>query len=249
MNFSRFCFCSILTSCISFSVCSNDYVEYSVPRVNWEPYWIISDQNVSGVFSDLMKELDRRLDYNLKASVPLPVKRANWKFDNGGTVIECCINIAWRDVLDSEGTTLWTETVLDTAEVLVFPIGQGFPASHISDLEGKSIATILGYGYLGGDKFIRHDSQDNIAQFREVARGLIDAAIIDQYELRYMLKHEPRVQSIAGKFELGPTISQSALKMRIHSSRPELLSPVNRAIKEMKSDGTVRRLLKKYIND
>jgi len=196
-----------------------------------------------------MKELDGRLDYKLEASAPLPVKRAKWKFANGGTVIECCVNIAWRDILDSGGTTLWTETVLDTAEILVFPIGQGFPASHISDLKGKSIATILGYGYLGDDKFIRHDSQNNIAQFREVARGLIDAAIIDQYELRYMLKYEPRVQSIAGKIELGPTISQSALKMRIHSSRPELLNSVNRAIKEMKSDGTIQRLLNKYIND
>jgi len=234
---------------ISFPVHSDEHVEYSVTSVSWEPFWIISDKKVSGVFSDLMKELDRRVDYRLVASTPLPVKRAIWKFTNGGAIIECCVNISWRDATDSAGNTLWTETVLDTKEVIVFPIGQSFPATHISDLEGKSISTILGYGYIGDDKFIRHDTHNNIAQFGMIAKGLIDAAIIDQYELHYMLKHESRVQSIADKFELGPTIGQSALKMRIHSSRPELLSPVNRAIKEMKLDGTVKRLLNKYIND
>jgi len=82
-----------------------------------------------------------------------------------------------------------------------------------------------------------------------VAMGRTDAAIMDRFELAYMLKHEPKVQAVADKFELGPVIGQSALRMRIHSSRPDLLAPVNSAIKDMKSDGTIKNIVESYINN
>jgi len=239
---------TILLLLISNYVYGNGPVYYSIPAISWGPYWLISDQNISGILSDVMKDLDRRLPYSFLASQRLPIKRAKFKFTQGGSVIECCVNIAWREPIDSGGTTLWTDSVMVTEEVIIFPIGQSFPVTSVADLKGKTVATILGYGYSGYDKFIRHDVQNNIAQLRRLVSGKSDAAIIDRFEFLYVLNHEPKVQAITDKFELGPVIGQSTLKMRIHSTRPDLLAPVNRVIKEMKVDGTIKKIVNSYIN-
>jgi len=248
MNAFRLMCCTIFLVLISNSVYGNGPIYYSISTINWDPYWLISDQNINGILSDVMKELDRRLPYSFLASQPLPIKRAKLKFTQGDPIIECCVNITWRESLDSGGKTLWTDSVMVTEEIIIFPIGQSFPVTSIADLKGKTIATILGYGYSGDDKFIRHDVQNNIAQLRRLVSGKSDAAIIDRLEFFYVLKHKPKVQDIKDKFELGPVIGQSTLKMRIHSTRSDLLAPVNRVIKEMKVDGTIDKIVNSYIN-
>jgi len=221
-------------------------VVYAVTSVNWEPYWLISEQKIGGILNDVMTELDRRIPHFLFASPDFPVKRSRLTFHNGGTIIECCINQDWREPYDSGGKTLWSDTVLMTEELLVFPKGGSFPVTRLEDLKGKSIATILGYGYLGNDHFIRHDAMDNIAQLSMVAKKRTDAAIMDNYEYQYMLRNSSEVQNIADKIETGPVINRTELKMRIHSSRPDLVAPINSAISKMKTDGTIKKIIFSY---
>ena len=221
-------------------------VVYAVTSVNWEPYWLTSDQKNDGILSDVMVELDRRIPHFLFSSPQLPVKRSRLIFTEGGTIIECCVNQNWRDGYDSGGQTIWSDVVMFTEEILLFPKGASFPVTQLGDLKGKTIATIFGYGYAGENQFTRHDTMDNIAQLGMVALGRADAAIIDRYEYQYMLRHSDAIQAIADKLEKGPVINRTALKMRIHSSRPDLVAPINNAINDMKTDGTIGKIISSY---
>lgn len=221
-------------------------VVYAVTSVNWEPYWIVSEQGSSGILNDVMIELDRRSPHFFFASPNLSVRRSRQAFHDGDAILECCVSEDWRAQHDVAGKTLWTDTVMLVKERLIYPKNAAFPANELKDLKGKSIATILGYGYAGDKYFNRFDTIDNIAQMGMIAKKRTDAAIIDAYEYDFMLKHSEEIQKISHQLEVGPIIHQSDLKMRIHSSRPDLLEPINRAINAMKEDGTIQKLIRRY---
>ena len=44
--------------------------------------------------------------------------------------------------------------------MLIFAPGRRFPYQHLQDLQGRSIATVRGYGYAGSEYFQRNDGAD-----------------------------------------------------------------------------------------
>ncbi|WP_286240723.1 substrate-binding periplasmic protein [Neptuniibacter halophilus] len=223
---------------------------YAVTDESWVPYWIVSEAGVEGIFSDLMQALDRYL--NLPVSVQalpgtLPPKRAQMLFRSGDLQLECCVNPLWRLPQDGGAEDLWSEAVLASEEVLIFARGQAFPYHQLTDLKGKRIATVLGYGYVGDHLFLRQDSTRSTAQLMMVADRRVDAGIIDRNELAYLFRNEPRARRLRHLIEIGPVVNRSALKLRINRDHPELLEPVNSALHQMKQDGTLQRLIRHYI--
>lgn len=187
--------------------------------------------------------------FSLGASDPLPVKRVQLMFARGEIQIECCINKSWRPERDQQGRTLWTEPVMTTYEVLAFPAGQEFEAASTADLAGKQVATILGYGYANDALFARNDVLNNIAQLKLVAFGRVAAGIFDENELRYILNKVPEAKALADEISLGPRIGSSKLRMRVHSSREDLLEPLNRLIEQVRRDGTLETIRARYLGD
>jgi len=220
-------------------------VRYAITE--WSPYWIIESNKVSGILNDIMLEVDMRVDFDLEAGNPVPVKRAKLQFKEGKAQIECCVNQAWRPSPDQVEVSLWTDTVLSVEEVLIFPYGGKFEFDNLEDLKGRLIATILGYGYTGSEYFKRNDSKDNVSQITKVSLGRGDAGIIDRVELAHILKNSLTLKERNVKIEEGPVINRSELKMRVHISHPELIQPINAAIEIMKRDGTINRIVNSYI--
>jgi len=220
---------------------------YSVTDRNWSPYWIVAPDRVSGILNDIMVELDQRLDIAITANRQLPVRRTKMKFKSGEIQIECCVSEAWRDSPEQVEVSLWTDVVMTVEEVLIFPPGQPFEFNQFSDLKGKLISTVMGYGYEGSEFFERSDSMNNISQIQKVALARCEAGIIDRVELAYTLKHSQELKDKKVEFEIGPVINRSALKMRIHRSRPELVAPINAVISKMKLDGTIQDIIDRYV--
>ena len=219
---------------------------YALTSESWVPYWIVSKKQVSGILNDVMEELNLRVTNEFIPLDPVPPKRAQQHFNLGKTQLECCVNEEWRKRETNDIQSLWSKTVLETEEVLIFPKNKSFPFKQVSDLTGKKIATILGYGYVG-EKFItRHDSLSNLSLLKLVATGRSDAGIIDRNELNFMTKTNTEFKKLMLKIEQGPVINRSELKLRIHKSRPELLLPINEALAEMHRDGTIQRIIERY---
>jgi len=220
---------------------------YSVTDRNWSPYWIVEPNQVSGILSDIMIELDQRLDISITANRQLPVRRTQLWFKKGEVQIECCVSEAWRNSPEQVEVSLWTKDVMTVEEVLIFPPGKSFEFSQLEDLKGKLISTVMGYGYEGSEFFERSDSMNNISQIQKVALARCEAGIIDRVELAYTLKHSQVLKDKKVEFEIGPVINRSALKMRIHRSRPELVAPINATIDKMKQDGTIQKIIDSYL--
>jgi len=234
----------MILSFVSLSTFS-DSARYTITE--WSPYWIIESGKVSGILNDIMLQLDKHTDITLEAGKPVPVKRAKRQFKAGEAQIECCINKAWRPSPEQREVSLWTDTVLSVEEVLIFPHKGVFEFNTLEDLEGKLIATIRGYGYVGSEYFRRSDSNDNISQITKVGLGRGDAGIIDRIELAHILKNSAALNERNIKIEEGPIINRSELKMRVHISRPELIQSINVAIAKMKQEGTITRIINSYI--
>jgi len=231
------------TPVLSFS----EPAKYSITDESWSPYWVINADHVSGILHEIMLQLDQRIAPSLLADQPYPPKRAQVRFKEGNVQIECCVNDAWRASEEQVAVSLWTDTVLVVEEVLIFPVGKSFEFNKLEDLKGKFISTVRGYGYVGSEFFTRSDSGDNISQIQKVALGRTDAGIIDRVELSYMLKHSKILKERNIEIEIGPVINRSELKIRVHTSRPELVEPINKAINKMKQDGTVQNAIDSYI--
>lgn len=217
-----------------------------ITEQNWEPYWIMSPEDSTGILNDFMLELNPRLPYQVANSERYSINRSREAFTAGEVAMECCLNQVWRKAIDSAGTTIWSDTVLKTEEVIVFPRNKSFPVNGPEDLKNKTISTILGYGYIWSDQFIRVDSMNNLTQIKMVAKGRADGAIIDRLELNYLLKHYPEIQEIRELIEIGPVINQTDLKIRIHSAYPELIDPVNQAIEQIKEEGILDQIIGRY---
>ena len=222
-------------------------VKYSITDESWSPYWIINDRQISGILHEIMLQLDQRIAPSLLPDQPYPPKRAQFRFKEGDVQIECCVNEAWRASEEQVAVSLWTDTVMVVEEVLIFPVGKSFEFNKLEDLKGKFISTVRGYGYVGSEFFKRSDSGDNISQIQKVALRRTDAGIIDRVVLSYALKNNHILKERNIKIEIGPVINRSELKIRVHTSRPELVEQINMAINKMKQDGTIQKVIDNYI--
>jgi len=223
-----------------------DAARYAVTSESWEPYWIVRGSAVSGILSDVMQALQAHVDEPLLPDRPLPPLRAQKQFLQAKVQLECCVSMAWRASPEQAEVSLWSDTVLEAEEVLVFPVGRAFPFGQLQDLRGHTIATVRGYGYIGSEYFIRSDSPDSKSQLLRLAQGRAEAAIIDRVELAYLLREHAELKGVAGRIESGPVINRSALRIRVHRSRADLLEPLNAAIATLRKDGTLTGIVERY---
>jgi ABC-type amino acid transport substrate-binding protein len=105
---------------------------------------------------------------------------------------------------------------------------------------------VRGYGYAGSQYFTRSDSPDSMAQLKVVARRRVDAGIIDRLELASLFANHSELRALPASVELGPVISRSTLRMRLHRSRAEWLVPLNEAISRLRENGTLARIVQRY---
>jgi hypothetical protein len=103
-------------------------LRYAVTHESWEPYWIFSDGQVSGILSDVMQALDAQMDVTLEADIPQPPLRAQKHFREGFVQLECCVNIAWRTEPGQVEVSLWSDPVLSAEEVIIFLEDTNFPS-------------------------------------------------------------------------------------------------------------------------
>ena len=222
-----------------------DTLRYAVTNESWEPYWIVRDGQVSGIFNDVMQALDLP-GVVLEGEIAQPPLRAQKHFRDAVVQLECCVSMAWRSAPEQAEVSLWSDPVLSAEEVLIFPPGRAFAFARLQDLQGRTLSTVRGYGYAGSQYFTRSDSPDSIALLYSVTRGRAEGGIIDRLELAYILANHPQIKAQPAQIELGPLVNRSELRMRLHRSRAELLGPLNAAIGRLRANGTLARIIQRY---
>lgn len=225
-----------------------DTLTYAVTDESWTPYWIVEDGRVEGILQDVMQALHERMPVQLEASHPLPPLRAQKLFREGLLQLECCVNQAWRSSPEQAEVSLWSIPVLEAHEMLLFPPGRAFDYRRLEDLRGHSIATVRGYGYAGSEYFQRNDGADALALVYSVAQGRSEAGIIDRLEWHYLRRTRGQFDSPRWQVEEGPVINQSELRIRLHRDQAQWLDALNAAITGLHQDGSIRRILARYLS-
>ncbi|WP_256665873.1 ABC transporter substrate-binding protein [Pseudomonas sp. 8Z] len=238
----------LLGLCPSVLMAADDTLTYAVTDESWAPYWIVQDGRVEGVLQDVMLALRERVPVRLEASHPLPPLRAQKLFREGRLQIECCVSRAWRSAPRQTEVSLWSIPVLEAQEMLLFAPGRAFPFSRLEDLQGRSIATVRGYGYVGSEYFQRRDVADTMALIYNVAQGRSDAGIVDRLEWSYLRRHRAQFDMPQWQVEEGPLINQSELRIRLHRDQAQWLGALNRAIASLHKDGSMARILARYLS-
>jgi len=219
---------------------------YAVTDESWAPYWVVEDEQVSGILHEFMLALDERLPEALQASHPLPPLRTQKLFREGLLQIECCVSKSWRSSAPQVESSLWTVPVLEAEEMLIFAPGKRFPYRRLEDLRGRAIATVRGYGYAGSEYFQRNDGADVRALIYRVVQGHSEAGILDRLEWRYLQHENAQLQAPPWNVEEGPVINRSQLRLRLHPALAGRLAAFNAAIVALQRDGSLARIVARH---
>lgn len=223
-----------------------DTLYYAPLQDGWGPFWVINQKQKThnGIFADVLDEISRITDYKFVNYGYLPPKRIRRLFENGDVQIECCISPTWRASVKEIDTQLWTDPVLRTQEVLIFPKNLAFPFHQPSDLKGKTIGTILGYGYHLENIFIRYDVPKPMNLVKLVAKNRLPAAILNLQETLYLMRDNP----LREKIEISENyFSDLSLHMRVHRKNSYMIGPLNQAIRQIIDQGTLDKIVNRYL--
>lgn len=122
----------------------------------------------------------------------------------------------------------------------------------LDDLDGLIIGTVKGYAYgddfLRSTKFIRVQQNHLLQNLNKVALGEIDLTLGDTRKIRYLLNEY--MKGSIEKLEMLPNpLIRRGTHIAVSRTNPkheEIISRFNKALQEMKADGTYDRIVEKH---
>ncbi len=211
-----------------------------VPDQMRPPFTYHTNEGYKGIYVDLMREIANRIGVQLKEKT-YPIVRRRELFVRGELVITCCVNPVWRSKPEEKEIQLFSEPLHFGREVFIFPHQKQFPIPKPEALKSKTVVGIKGYSYLGEEHFgKRVDVRDPGQIVRIVAAGRGDVGLL-QYEVANFHANQQNVQ-----IDFGPVHHSSPMQIRLHKSKAAYLPKINKAIADLKKEGFVERIFKKY---
>jgi ABC-type amino acid transport substrate-binding protein len=145
------------------------------------------------------------------------------------------------------GPLLWSESFLDSGDILVTALRHQPPPRRLLDLAGQRIGTTAGFHYpemeaaLGVD-FIRDDAPNVVSSLAKLAAGRMDHALVGRVSFDYLRRRGQVPLEVHPPLMLSTVRTSCALSPRssLH------LADLNTAINQLRSDGGLTRILDQY---
>lgn len=206
------------------------------------PYEFVDDNGqIAGIDAEIAKAVADKLGMNLEIK--------DMEFDSlipavqGGSVD---IVFAGMTVTDERKESVnFSDSYATGVQVII--VKEGSDIATADDLEGKTIGVQSG---TTGDIYCTDDyGQENVKQFSSGAlavaalvNGQIDCVVIDNEPAKNF------VAANAGLKILGTEYIKEDYAAAISKTNTDLLDKVNKAISELKADGTIDKIIGKYIS-
>jgi len=221
-------------------------------EANWPPYtYEKSGTSTKGLSLDLMTEIFRRLKLPFELKL-YPMQR--------------CINqmkTGIRDAMTMISKNSDREKILDFTLPIMESVGfvyydasrkQSIEWNQFSDLKPYHIGIVMGYNY--GEAFNNARSKNKLSvqevirieqNFSKLIAGRIDVMLANQAEISEFLRINPKYQKRI-KAAKKPYLSYTYhMGFSRRSETRQMIPSVNKIILEIKTDGTMNRILKKYL--
>jgi len=226
----------------------NKTIIFFIPNTNWPPYLMDDPKYGEGVLIDVLKAICKPLGYKV---IPkrLPDKRG-WLMLETGEVDAHAKAMKW---VKSPRAYDWTDPFMDSEDALLLRKDSPLRYEQISDLFGKTVATIKSFVYPPLEPYFQERSitrQNASCPFKMmemVKLGRVDAAMVNRSETLWLFKNKPGLYR--GDFRLSRRNVDQAQYRYVFTKqklwRPFILE-FNRELARMKEDGRLKAIMDKY---
>ena len=131
----------------------------------------------------------------------------------------------------------------------MFQPGLAFDINHPSDIKGKTIGVVRGYGYPKYDPIFlseqanRFDAANESQLLNMLDSGRFDAIFINKNVFRHFQMQNVQFQNLT----MGGVIGQYDVGIRVHPNHTHLIKPLNQAIKALKENGVIDKIAERYM--
>ncbi|MFZ6749379.1 substrate-binding periplasmic protein [Undibacterium sp. Ren11W] len=238
--------CLSLLSLLSFSkplLADNETLVFAALTAQNPPIAIFSGEKLTaGIVKDLGEAIALRLQRKA-VFLPLSRNRLVTALKSGQVDGICYSRPEWL------GLPLhWTAGIIPNSELLLRH-GKSVAPFKISDAAGATIGTVLSFRYPELDtgvagNYTRDDAPSMGANIRKFIAGRFQYAMIDRLSLNYAARLHPELNQAAS---LSLSTFVGACGFSLKSTIP--FNEVERAVKSLLDDGTVKKILAHYEQD
>ncbi|MNK07887.1 Arginine-binding extracellular protein ArtP precursor [compost metagenome] len=215
-------------------------MDYAMPLVE-----VVRSGEKPKLVGGLLKDIGDALFQELKVPpeiLLLPKRRVAPGLASGSVSVLCHLSEVWQPLIKDD--VWWSEPLYKSTNLIVYTKSK--PIRKVSDLYGERIGTVLNFIYQNLDEqfmkqtMVREDGPNNESNIKKLIRGRLQYAIMSNLEYEYYHKKYPELQF--ADLQMDVVMTKCALSKNSNLSLEEL----NRAIKKIKEDGTLEKILKKY---
>ncbi|MBS1093971.1 substrate-binding periplasmic protein [Gluconobacter wancherniae] len=224
--------------------------------------WQDSEGTYHGIDADILSELTRRMK--------LP--KSEFMITEWSTMVPGLKAGRWDIVLSDVNITqerqVMSHVLFSTPYFMLYDyliVPENSPIHALSDMKGKIIGSVLGTNDSAtAHRLVEQGIGSDVADydtfgdpFVALHNGQVDAVVVDQGTLHAQSTHFKGLRTVGGPIFYTPKPAwikaESAAPYRLGSEGivvreacPDLLQAINGALNTMRSDGTIRMILKKY---
>lgn len=215
---------------------------------DWKPWQIVEDGRLAGITLEILQELSRKTGYKMDVKI-LPQRRLMREFELQQIDMEPAVSPSWRE--EQHDISVYTIPYYETSDVILVGKESGIAGTAAKDFKGRSLGCGLGYYYPEGFQaafesgmIIRDDNPVSEFNIMKLAQERLDGIIVDRIQAGYMAKV---LNLNAEDFKIAYVFRPSKLSLRLHKNKQDLLPILDKALESMKADGTIERIVTKYL--
>jgi ABC-type amino acid transport substrate-binding protein len=213
----------------------------------WAPFFMVSNNQFSGIGVDILTEIALRTGDDLDLQ-HLPNVRALSMFDNKEIDMIAIDSPLWNDP-EKLKDVVFSDELMSVKEYIYFLKDEFIEVESPDDLRGKVVNIFLGYSYPIFEQAFNQGivHKDEISSELSLIRMLVakrcTAIFMDSIAFEY---NTAQLGYAKEMFKRGMQLSDAELKIKIRREKASILPRINKAIAEMKVDGSIDNITKKY---
>jgi len=220
---------------------------FKAATAEWHPYAMQTENGISGIAVDILKEVMRRTGDTVAIKL-YPATRLNKYFDTNRLDINFADSVLWNEAIKNPHF-VFTDSYLFVKEYIYFQKDNYIEVNKPADLKGKIVGVTRGYYYaMFEDAFNKgivekDEVNTNENLLEKLKTGRNHAILMDNVLFNYLLF---KLNCDRSLFKRGTEITNAPLGLKIRIEKKHVLPRLNKAIAEMKKQGIIKEIVKKY---